>query len=654
MNNEENMNSIADAEVQMLENEVAVASVATVSNDCCDCCCGQANASMETAKQISDRALTDGNISCAGGEQWFVFTATRTGNYTIYTTGYADTIGTLYDSCGNVIEENDTYKDCGKNGFRIVHSLTSGKSYYVKVCLKDGKTGSFQLRLTEDVLAETVTINKQKLELTKNVLYELPMTENYTYTGYNGAVPVPGLSVSLNPDNVTEPKVYWHAELGGNLTVIHDWDNNGKRYTHIRAEADGVYELSAYDWLENGKPDVCAVYVGGYPVTGIVMGCESKNICLNESVQLSAAVLPSNAWNKDIIWNSSDDNIAVVDGNGRVTGLDAGTVTITAQAQGGNFSATCTITVDSREKVTIKKDSHSFYVEFADGKVWKNIGIDLSNRQENYNQMNPPHMWYENYDYLIEEEQRYFDNIYVEENGVMEYKKYSVKQIAYLYLLDPIGIEYYMRNHADHDKDIMSGEFLTFRDDVYETIFGNSERLSGRFYFTVVDDKPQYERSFSNRRDVYSIAEVLFGFHTIINWDLEEFIKSVLQGLFEWAMEDSIVGIGIQAYQILFHAGGILGACSDQVSSYVTNYINEGIEDDIENKFGEKARKTCHWALTLVWILADSALSAFSIPNPQDITIYNKVHVVPDFLTVIEGFDGEWSIKDVIDQVNQN
>ena len=53
MNNEENMNSIADAEVQMLENEVAVASVATVSNDCCDCCCGQANASMETAKQMS-------------------------------------------------------------------------------------------------------------------------------------------------------------------------------------------------------------------------------------------------------------------------------------------------------------------------------------------------------------------------------------------------------------------------------------------------------------------------------------------------------------------------------------------------------------------------------------------------------------------------
>lgn len=34
--------------------------------------------------------------------------------------------------------------------------------------------------------------------------------------------------------------------------------------------------------------------------------------------------------------------------------------------------------------------------------------------------MYPPNMWYENYEYLIEEEQRYFDNIYVEENGVME------------------------------------------------------------------------------------------------------------------------------------------------------------------------------------------------------------------------------------------
>ena len=64
--------------------------------------------------------------------------------------------------------------------------------------------------------------------------------------------------------------------------------------------------------------------------------------------------------------------------------------------------------------------------------------------------------------------------------------------------------------------------------------------------------------------------------------------------------------------------------------------------------------KTCHWALTLVYILADSALSAFSLPNPQDITIYDKIYAVPDFLTTVDGIDGEWSIKDIIDKVNQN
>lgn len=165
---------------------------------------------------------------------------------------------------------------------------------------------------------------------------------------------------------------------------------------------------------------------------------------------------------------------------------------------------------------------------------------------------------------------------------------------------------------------------------------------------------PLYGQYTGNRMDVYSNAEVLFGFHTIIDWDWGEFIKSLLQGVFEWTMEDSIVGKGIQAYQILFHAGGILGACSDQATSYVTDYVNEGIKKDIKEKFGEKALKTCHWAFTLISILADSALSAFSIPNPQDITIYNKVYAEPEFVTIIDGFDGEWSIKDVIDRVHQN
>ena len=464
---------------------------------------------------------------------------------------------------------------------------------------------------------------------------------------------LPGESVRFNasvcPEDAANRTVTWSSDNTDVATVN---PSNGI----VLAQNPGATVIRAKAHDGSGVVGTCSISVSAIPVHHISISPKQITLAIGETAHINTKISPDNASNKTIIWTSSNTSVATVGTHtGIVTAKSNGTTTITARSVNSNKGDTCKITVDSREKVTVKKDSHSFYVKFADGKVWKNIGMDLSNRQENYNQMYPPKMRYENYDNLIYEEQRYFDNIYVEENGVMEYKTYSVKQIAYLYLLDPLGIEYYMRIHACHDKDTMSGEFLSYKDEVYEAIFGNSERLSGRFYFTVVDGKPQYGKySGYKRMDVYSNAEVLFGFHTIINWDLGEFIKSVLQGLFDWAMEDSVVGKGIQAYQILFHAGGILGACSDHASSYVTNYINEGIEDNIKEKFGEKVLKTCHWALTLVYILADSALNAFSLPNPQDITIYDKIHAVPDFLTIFDGVDGEWSIKDIIDQVNRN
>lgn len=54
------------------------------------------------------------------------------------------------------------------------------------------------------------------------------------------------------------------------------------------------------------------------------------------SVQLTATILPKTATNKAIIWSSADESIAVVDGNGLVSAIKAGEVTITAKAQDGS------------------------------------------------------------------------------------------------------------------------------------------------------------------------------------------------------------------------------------------------------------------------------------------------------------------------------
>ncbi len=459
------------------------------------------------------------------------------------------------------------------------------------------------------------------------------------------------LSASVLPSNASNQTVIWSSSNSAVATV----NTSGLVYAHSAGSA--IIYATAQDG--SGCVGSCQVTVTSVAVSSIKVLPEHCTLSIDETKALYASICPSNASNKSIVWTSSNTSVATVGRyTGLVTAVSDGKVTITARSVSGNKTDTCTVVVDSRERVQIKKDSHSFYVEFEDGKIWKNIGLDLSKREENYNALYPPNFGYENYEYLIEEEQRYLDNVYIEDVEIGEpivEETYSVKQIAYLYLLDPLGIEYYMRNHACHDKDIMSGEFLTYKDEVYEAIFGTSERSTGRFYFKIVNGVAQYGRYTGyDRMDVYSNAEVLFGFHTIFDCDWITFIRTFIEGLFGMIPGVSELQTGIQTYQSVFHSGSILGACSNEAASYVEDYVQESIEYSIEQKLGARAKKCAHWAWNLISILADSTFSAFQIPNPKDIDIYNRVSDIPDFLTIVDKYNGNLSVEEIIQEYNES
>ena len=71
----------------------------------------------------------------------------------------------------------------------------------------------------------------------------------------------------------------------------------------------------------------------------------SAAIAPGKSLTLKATVTPSEVTDKAVVWSSSDNNIASVDANGKVTAKTAGTAAITAtHAESGKF-ASCTITV---------------------------------------------------------------------------------------------------------------------------------------------------------------------------------------------------------------------------------------------------------------------------------------------------------------------
>lgn len=77
-------------------------------------------------------------------------------------------------------------------------------------------------------------------------------------------------------------------------------------------------------------------------VDNVTISKSSATINVGETLSLTATAYPSNAFNKQISWSSSNNKIATVS-NGVVKGVGAGVATITAKV--GNYSATCEVTV---------------------------------------------------------------------------------------------------------------------------------------------------------------------------------------------------------------------------------------------------------------------------------------------------------------------
>ena len=80
--------------------------------------------------------------------------------------------------------------------------------------------------------------------------------------------------------------------------------------------------------------------------TGIVLNNSSVTVKEKSIVSVVATVLPTNAANKTVTWTSSNSKVATVS-NGTITGVSAGTATITATTFNG-YSARVNVTVEER------------------------------------------------------------------------------------------------------------------------------------------------------------------------------------------------------------------------------------------------------------------------------------------------------------------
>ncbi len=146
------------------------------------------------------------------------------------------------------------------------------------------------------------------------------------------------ITATVTPANATNKKVTWTSS---NMSVA-IVDNQGK-VTAI-GEGNAIITATTVNGLKTATA-VIQVMIPVVPVTGITLNETSRNIQIGETKTLMATVTPTNATNKNVTWTSSDENVAIVDGQGKVTAIGEGSATITATTVDGLKTATAMIEV---------------------------------------------------------------------------------------------------------------------------------------------------------------------------------------------------------------------------------------------------------------------------------------------------------------------
>ncbi|MCH5187107.1 MAG: InlB B-repeat-containing protein [Oscillospiraceae bacterium] len=167
--------------------------------------------------------------------------------------------------------------------------------------------------------------------------------------------------------------VYWDKLSGTKYTVIADDD------TAVLSNLSPGTEYYYYAFAESaagiGKGSTKRlVTMSTAAASAIMISPEYVSVEKGSERQLLARILPDSAKNSGVVWSSSNDKVAAVDQNGKVTGKSVGRAEITATT--GRLSAKCIVDVTG-VSVAVPMDFSEWHMVSHTSKYAKNgIGYD--------------------------------------------------------------------------------------------------------------------------------------------------------------------------------------------------------------------------------------------------------------------------------------
>ncbi|MBP5302130.1 MAG: Ig-like domain-containing protein, partial [Bacteroidales bacterium] len=150
------------------------------------------------------------------------------------------------------------------------------------------------------------------------------------------------LSAEVRPDNATNKDVVWTSADESIAKV----SSSGK----VTAVAAGETTVKAASASQPSVKAECKVAVSEkvIPVTSITLDKQKMELTKGLDYTLHATVEPANATNKELVWASSNEDIVVVNQQGKVIAFSTGTASVTATSVSNpEVSASCEFTVVS-------------------------------------------------------------------------------------------------------------------------------------------------------------------------------------------------------------------------------------------------------------------------------------------------------------------
>ncbi|MCQ2607057.1 MAG: glycosyl hydrolase family 8 [Bacteroidales bacterium] len=207
---------------------------------------------------------------------------------------------------------DETVATVDANG--VVTGVKVGTATITVTTVDGSKTATCEVTV-EHIAIETITLSEKTLSLS---MESAPVQLEATFT----------------PAEATDNKITWTSSDSKVVTVV-----NGI----VTPVAVGTANVTATN-SDGSVSDVCVVTVSAVPVTAVTLDKTTAEISVGGSVALTATVAPENASDKSVAWSSSDETVATVT-NGIVSGVAAGTATITVTTNDGAKTATCEVTV---------------------------------------------------------------------------------------------------------------------------------------------------------------------------------------------------------------------------------------------------------------------------------------------------------------------